>query len=66
MAASRMGNATKNLKVAVVCKLGLFGMAFIACTMFIRILGAEYTGVSSSGKKTNNRITALPLPSFLS
>lgn len=47
MAGSRTENAAKNLKVAVVCKLGLFGMAFVAHTVFIRILGAEYTGVSS-------------------
>lgn len=47
MAGSRTENAAKNLKVAVICKLGLFGMAFIARTVFIRILGAEYTGVSS-------------------
>lgn len=31
----------------MICKLGLFGMAFVARTVFIRILGAEYTGVSS-------------------
>lgn len=47
MAGSRTENASKNLKVAVICKLGLFGMAFVARTVFIRILGAEYTGVSS-------------------
>lgn len=47
VAASRTENAAKNLKVAVICKLGLFGMAFVARTAFIRILGAEYTGVSS-------------------
>lgn len=47
MAGSRTENAAKNLKVAVICKLGLFGMAFVARTVFIRILGAEYTGVSS-------------------
>lgn len=47
MAGSRTENAAKNLKVAVICKLGLFGMAFVVRTVFIRILGAEYTGVSS-------------------
>lgn len=47
VAGSRTENATKNLKVAVICKLGLFGMAFVARTVFIRILGAEYAGVSS-------------------
>lgn len=47
MAGSRTENAAKNLKVAVICKLGLFGMAFVARTVFIRILGAEYAGVSS-------------------
>lgn len=47
VAGSRTENAAKNLKVAVICKLGLFGMAFVARTVFIRILGAEYTGVSS-------------------
>ena len=47
VAGSRTENAAKNLKVAVICKLGLFGMAFVARTAFIRILGAEYTGVSS-------------------
>lgn len=44
---SRTENVTKNLVVGVVSKLCMLGTTFVVRTLFIRILGAEYTGISS-------------------
>lgn len=44
---SRTENVTKNLMVGVVSKVFLLGATFLTRTLFIRILGAEYTGISS-------------------
>ncbi len=44
---SRTANVTKNLTVGVISKVFLLGATFVVRTLFIRILGAEYTGISS-------------------
>lgn len=44
---SRTDAATKNLTVGVLSKMVLLGAAFTVRTIFIRILGVEYTGISS-------------------
>ena len=44
---SRTENVTKNLAFGVISKVFLLGATFLVRTLFIRILGAEYTGVSS-------------------
>lgn len=44
---SRTANTSRNLVVGVVSKAFLLGTTFLVRTLFIRILGAEYTGVSS-------------------
>ena len=44
---SRTDAATKNLTVGVLSKVVLLGAAFTVRTIFIRILGVEYTGISS-------------------
>ena len=47
MPMSRTANVTKNLTVGVISKVFLLGATFVVRTLFIRILGAEYTGISS-------------------
>lgn len=44
---TRTENVTKNLAFGVISKVFLLGATFLVRTLFIRILGAEYTGVSS-------------------
>jgi len=44
---SRVYNAKRNVFIGVFCKIALMVLAFILRTTFIRLLGAEYTGVSS-------------------
>ena len=45
--ASRTQNVTKNLMVGIISKAFLLVATFVTRTLFIRILGAEYTGISS-------------------
>lgn len=45
--ASRTKNVTKNLMVGIISKAFLLVATFVTRTLFIRILGAEYTGISS-------------------
>lgn len=45
--ASRTQNVTKNLVVGIISKAFLLAATFVTRTLFIRILGAEYTGISS-------------------
>ena len=45
--ASRTENVAKNLTMGVVSKAFLLMATFVAKTLFIRILGAEYTGINS-------------------
>lgn len=45
--ASRTTAATKNLFIGAVGKIVLLGATFLVRTLFIRILGVEYTGISS-------------------
>ena len=47
MSGNRTENATKNLTTGIVSKAILLGATFLVRTLFIRILGAEYTGISS-------------------
>ena len=44
---NRTENVAKNLTFGVISKVFLLGATFLVRTLFIRILGAEYTGVSS-------------------
>lgn len=47
MSNSRTDNVRRNTAIGLVSKFTLFFMAFTARTIFIRILGADYLGVSS-------------------
>lgn len=44
---NRARNATRNIKYGFVNKMLLLVAAFVAWTAFIRIMGAEYTGINS-------------------
>lgn len=44
---SRIASTSKNLLVGAVGKIVLLGATFLVRTLFIRILGVEYTGISS-------------------
>lgn len=46
-AAGRTDNAKRNLVIGMSSKIVMLGATFLVRTVFIRILGAEYTGVNS-------------------